>query len=213
MTDAEGGLQRPDILPPELRRNALILLGIVALWWVVEVIDLAVDHRLDQFGVRPHELVGLRGIVFAPFLHAGFGHLIGNTVPFLVLGWLVIGAGVGRFVGVLVIGAVGSGLGMWLLGSSDQVHIGASGVVFALLGYLMLRGVFERRIGQILVGLLVAMVFGGLLWGVLPTDQAISWQGHLFGFLSGVGAAWFYAGESRRQRATRAGPTTPELGA
>lgn len=212
MTGPEGSLQRPEILPPELRRNAVVLLGIVAVWWIVEVADLIVGHRLDQYGVRPHELAGLRGIIFAPFLHAGFGHLIGNTVPFLILGWLAMGAGVGRFVGVLVIGAVGSGLGMWLLGSSDEVHIGASGVVFALLGYLMLRGVFERRIGQIIVGLLVAMVFGGLLWGVLPTGQAVSWQGHLFGFLSGVGAAWFYAGEARRRRAVSSATSPPELG-
>jgi len=180
---------------------------IVALWWLVEVVDLAVDHRLDRFGVQPHELIGLRGIVFAPFLHAGFGHLIGNTVPFLVLGWLVISAGVARFAAVLTIGAVGSGLGVWLFGSSEEVHIGASGVVFALLGYLMLRGVFERRIGQIVVGLVVAALFGGLLWGVLPTDRSISWQGHLFGFASGVAAAWLFAGDARRSRLTRSSPT------
>lgn len=205
---SEGGLRRPEIFPTELRRNAAVLIAIVAVWWVVEILDLVVDHRLDRLGVQPHALIGLRGIVFAPFLHAGFGHLIGNTLPFLVLGWLVISAGIGRFWAVVAIGAIGSGLGVWLLGSSDQVHIGASGVVFALLGYLMLRGVFERRIGQIVTGLVVAALFGGLLWGVLPTDRSISWQGHLFGFLAGVGAAWLFAGESRRRRLAGSQPST-----
>ena len=147
------------------------------------------DHRLDAYGVRPHQLLGLRGIAFAPFLHSGFRHLIGNTVPFAVLGVLIALGGLRQLVSVTVVVAFVSGLGMWIFGSSNEVHIGASGVVFGYLGYLLVRGVFARNIRQILLGVVVAAVYGGLLWGVLPTTQGISWEGHLFGVVGGVVAA------------------------
>jgi membrane associated rhomboid family serine protease len=157
--------------------------------WVSEIVDFFMKHRLDRYGVRPHQLLGLRGIAFAPFLHSGFRHLIGNTVPFAVLGVLIALGGLRQFLSVTVITAFISGLGMWLFGSSNEVHIGASGVVFGYLAYLLVRGLFARNLRQIGLGVVVAMIYGGLLWGVLPTNSGVSWQGHLFGAIGGVIAA------------------------
>ncbi len=163
--------------------------SLVGVMWVSELLDTTVGHRLDRFGVQPRTLVGLRGIVFAPFLHVGWQHLISNTVPFAILGALIALSGVVRFAEAsLIIGLI-SGLGMWLLGATGSVHLGASGMVFGYLGYLLSRGFFDRKFGQIVLGLIVGVVYGGLLWGVLPTNSGVSWQGHLFGFLGGVGAA------------------------
>lgn len=158
--------------------------------WTSEAADVVLDHRLDVYGVRPHVLAGLRGIVFAPFLHSGFGHLIGNTLPFAILGGLVALGGLRQFLSVTLIVGLVSGLGMWVFGSSNEVHIGASGLVFGYLAYLLVRGVFARNVRQILLGIVVAFFYGGLLWGVLPTGRGISWEGHLFGVVGGIVAAW-----------------------
>ena len=184
-------------LGDSLQTALAIIGGIVAVLWVVEAIDTVDKHRLDAWGVRPHTLVGLRGIVFAPFLHAGFGHLIGNTIPFALLGLVVLTGGIQRFAAVSVIVLLSSGVGTWLLGQSNQVHIGASGVVFGYLGYLVSRGFFERKIGQIAAGILVALVYGGMIWGILPNQRGVSWQGHLFGLLGGVLAARVLAPAAR----------------
>jgi membrane associated rhomboid family serine protease len=164
--------------------------SLVGAMWVSELIDTIDGHRLDQYGVQPRTLIGLRGIVFAPFLHVGWQHLIGNTVPFAILGVLIALSGVVRFVKANVIIALCSGAGMWVFGQSGSVHLGASGMVFGYLGFLLSRGFFDRRFGQIVVGVIVGVVYGGLLWGVVPTNSGVSWQGHLFGFIGGVGAAW-----------------------
>jgi membrane associated rhomboid family serine protease len=164
--------------------------SLVGVMWVSELVDTVVGHRLDRFGVQPRTISGLRGIPFAPFLHVGWQHLIGNTVPFAILGVLIALAGVVRFAKASLIIALCSGIGMWLFGASGSVHLGASGMVFGYLGYLLSRGFFDRRFGQILLGVAVGVVYGGLLWGVLPNNRGVSWQGHLFGFLGGVAAAW-----------------------
>ena len=161
----------------------------LATQWLSEIADTLTHHHLDRFGVRPHRLAGLKGIPLAPFLHAGFGHLIGNSVPFAVLGVLIALSGLAELLSVTVIVTLISGLGMWVFGASNQVHIGASGVVFGYLAFLLVRGVFARSTRQIVMGAVVAVVYGGLLWGVLPTGRGVSWQGHLFGVVGGVVAA------------------------
>jgi membrane associated rhomboid family serine protease len=177
-------------VPANERQAGVVGVGaMVAVQWVSEAVDTVANHRLDAYGVRPHVLVGLRGIVFAPFLHAGFAHLIGNTVPFAVLGVLIGIGGLRQLVSVTAIVALASGLGAWLFGSSNEVHIGSSGIVFGYLAYLLTRGFFARNVGQILVGVVVGVLYGGLLWGVLPTSRGVSWQGHLFGALGGLAAA------------------------
>ena len=174
----------------EDRRRGLIALGAMAgLMWVVEVVDQIAGGDLEQYGIEPHDPDGLIGIVTAPFLHASFGHLVANTVPFLVLGAAIALSGLGRVVATTVIVAVVAGLGTWLVAPSGSDHIGASGVVFGYATYLIARGVFSRRLVHLAVGLIVLAVYGStLLFALVPTD-GISWQGHLFGGIGGVLAA------------------------
>jgi len=172
-------------------RGIVVVAALAALMWLVEVIDQVAGGRLDRNGIEPPELDGLDGIVWAPFLHADFQHLIGNTVPFLLLGFAIALSGVARVILVTVIVAVVGGVGTWLIAPSNTVHIGASGIVFGFAGYLVARGVFSRSPTQLLLGLVVVVVWGAtLLQGLVP-ETGISWQGHLFGAIGGVVAARF----------------------
>ena len=153
----------------EFLRQAAILVGIVALLWLLEAIDLLIFRgRLDALGIRPRTMAGLRGIVFAPFLHAGFGHLAANTIPFIVLGWLVMLRSTSDFFVVAVVSAVVSGLGVWLFGGPRSVHVGLSGVIFGFLGYLLARGIYERRLGSILLALIALAAVRGRVVGRAP---------------------------------------------
>lgn len=187
----------------ELKLQITILGGFVLLAWGLELVDLFVFKRgfnyrasLDQYGILPRNLIGLRGILFAPFLHGGFGHLIGNTIPFIVLGWLVMLREISDFAAVSIISALVSGLGTWLFGTRG-IHIGASGVIFGYLGYLLARGYFERSGVAIAIALFVGTLYGSLLWGILPLQHGISWEGHLFGFVGGVLSAKLLVGDQR----------------
>jgi len=181
----------------EIKKQAGILLSLVAVFWVVELIDLFIFRgSLDRFGIVPQNIIGLRGILFAPFLHGGLGHLIANTIPFLTLGWFVMLQETSDFFIVSLVTMVVSGIGVWLFGSPG-VHIGASGLIFGYLGFLMLRGYFQRNLPSIILSLVVIFFYGGLIWGVLPLQRGISWEGHLFGFLGGILAARLIAKEKR----------------
>lgn len=170
-----------------------LIISFVAVLYLVEAVDMLLPGSLDQHGVHPRSLGGLDGIVFAPLLHGGWGHLLGNTVPLLVLGFLIGLSGVRTWVQVTVIVWVVGGLGVWLLGGSQTNHIGASGIVFGWLSYLIVRGVFSRSPMQIVGGVFVFALYGSLLWGVLPGQSTVSWEGHLIGALSGALAAWALA--------------------
>ncbi len=168
----------------------------VVLMWAVEAVDLAGAH-LDANGIRPRDPGALDGIAFAPFLHAGFGHLLGNTIPFLVLGATIALRGLARIAGVTAIVGVVGGLGTWLTGPAGTVHIGASGLVFGFAAYLVARGVSTRRALDLLLALAVVGLFGTtLLFGLVPTS-GVSWQGHLFGLLGGLVAARVLHGRRR----------------
>lgn len=186
---------RPAPRPP--RRTAAwgtaarVILGFVALLWALELLDTALDNRLDGWGVRPRSDEGLAGILFAPLLHLGWAHLAGNTVPLLVLGFLILLSGVQQWAVVTATIWLVGGFGVWLTADPWTVHLGASVLVFGWLIYLVLRGLFTRRLGQIALGVLVLVAYGGLLWGVLPGQPGVSWQGHLFGALGGGLAAWW----------------------
>jgi len=184
---------------PALRGFAVVA-AMVALMWMVEVVDQIADGRLEAYGIEPREVDGLDGVVFAPFLHAGWDHLIGNTIPFLLLGLAIALGGAARVAAVTVIVALVGGLGTWLVAPEHTVHIGASGLVFGFASYLVARGVYSRSMMQIAVGVVVLAVWGTtLLRGLVPED-GISWQGHLFGAIGGVLAARLL-----HRRAQRAG--------
>jgi membrane associated rhomboid family serine protease len=176
-----------------------LLAGMVALMWVLEIIDTFTLHALDAYGIAPRQTEGLLGIVTAPFLHLGFGHLISNTVPLLAMGAMIAMSGAGRLLSVTAISGLVSGIGVWLL-SPPSITIGASGLVFGYAGYLILRGIFNRSAGQIALGLVVVFIWGGsLLAGLLP-QQGVSLQGHLFGAIGGVLAAWLLSDRGERKR-------------
>jgi membrane associated rhomboid family serine protease len=170
-------------------RAVQVLLGIVLLMWALEVLDVALDHRLDRYGIEPREVDGLDGVVAAPFLHVGFGHLAANTVPFVAMGLVIAFEGPLRLVGVTAIVALVSGLGTWLVAPADTIHLGASGVVFGYATYLIARGWFNRRPVEVAIGLVVALLWGGALLAGLEPQRGISWQGHLFGAIGGIVAA------------------------
>lgn len=161
----------------------------VALMWGLEVIDAIAGGSLDQYGIEPRDDGGLVGVVAAPFLHAGFGHLIANTVPFVVMGLVIAFKGAVRVLAVTAIVGLVSGLGTWLVAPEFTLHIGASGVVFGYATYLISRGVFNRDALELAVGLILVLVWGTALLGGLRPEDGISWQGHLFGAIGGVVAA------------------------
>ena len=174
--------------------------------WGVELVDWIGGRwlELDQFGIVPRRLSGLLGIPLAPFLHAGWSHLAANTLPFAILGLFVMGRGERTFWSVSAGIVVWGGLAVWLLGRSQTVHVGASGLIFGYFGYLVALGVIEHSVVSIVRALVVGLFYGSIIWGVLPNHRGISWEGHLFGLLAGIAMAWLTGrgGSSRRNGAT-----------
>jgi len=166
-----------------------VLGGTLALMWAVFFATTLFGHALLSLGVIPRTMIGLRGIIFAPFLHGSLAHIMANSIPFVVLGWLVMLRDARHFFPVTVLAMLGSGLMAWLIGAPGSIHIGASGVIFGYLGFLILSGWFARSFSSILLSLLVTALWGGMVLGVMPGQSGISWQAHLGGFLGGVLAA------------------------
>ncbi len=182
-----------------IKSHAGLLFGLLAVMWAVELVDFLLPFAdLDRFGIRPRSSGGLIGIVLSPFLHGGFGHLVANSLPFLVLGGLVMFGGGRVFAGVSLWVVFVGGFGVWVFGRAGTVHIGASLLIFGYLGFLLSRGVFERSVVWVLVSVAILVAYGGMIHGVLPGRPGISWLGHLCGFLAGVSAAWLMFPKSGR---------------
>ena len=177
---------------PGLRAGpaALIMAALLAWLWLLEMVDQVSGNQLDNFGIHAQDLDGLPGILTAPFLHAGWDHLISNSMPFFVLGFLVLLGGLARWIASSLISITSSGLTAWLLTPDNTIVLGASGLIFGWLTYLLARGIWSRRAGQVVIAILVLLVCGGLIFGVLPGAAGISWQAHLGGAIGGVLAAW-----------------------
>jgi membrane associated rhomboid family serine protease len=202
------------VKPEPKKRPAWVVGGativtFVAVLYVIELFD-ALDHqRLDNNGIRPLEADGLWGIIWAPLLHSSWDHLLANTGPALVLGFLMTLAGVSRFVYATAIVWIFGGLGTWLIGNIgappgvETNHIGASGLIFGWLTFLIVFGWFTRNIWEIVVGLVVIVIYGAVLLGMLPGTPGVSWQGHLCGAVAGVFAAYLLAGPERKEREAR----------
>lgn len=201
--------------------GGLTILSFVVLLWVVELVDALGGHHLDDNGIRPLETDGLGGILFAPLLHANWEHLIANTGPALVLGFLMTLAGLSRFVFATAIIWLVGGFGTWLIGNVgapayngvvvETNHIGASGLIFGWLTFLIVFGFFTRRIWEIVTGVVVLFIYGSILLGVLPGTFGVSWQGHLSGAVAGVLAAYLLSGPERKTRALRRPVRPPSL--
>ncbi|HZQ30898.1 MAG TPA: rhomboid family intramembrane serine protease [Mycobacterium sp.] len=194
---------------PVWMTGGITIVTFVGLLYVVEAINYLDDQRLDVDGIRPLETDGLWGIIWAPLLHANWAHLIANTVPALVLGFLLTLMGLSRFVFATVIVWILGGVGTWLIGNIgapqgiETNHIGASGLIFGWLAFLIVFGFFTRHAWQIIVGILVLLAYGGVLLGLVPGTPGVSWQGHLCGAIAGVVAAYLLSGPERKARESR----------
>nr|WP_040407275.1 rhomboid family intramembrane serine protease [Amycolatopsis nigrescens] len=190
------------MLPPKPLQAIIVVGGFVALLFVIEGIDTVLGGALDRNGIYPRVLDEWDNMLWAPLLHSGWDHLTANAVPLLVLGLLATSGGMRQFLGVVAVIWLFGGFGTFLIGR-DAVHLGASGLVFGFLTFLLVRGIFARSLPQILIAVGVFALYGYALWGVLPTNEHISWEGHLFGAIGGMVAAWM-VGRSLR-------PSTPAV--
>jgi membrane associated rhomboid family serine protease len=193
--------QRKRILPANPKAAAVVVLAFTVLLYLVELVDVGLHGSLDDDGIVPRTPSGLDGVVWAPLLHGSWAHLFANTVPVLVFGFLVMATGITRWIAVTALIWVVSGLGVWLTGPADTSTIGASGLAFGWLAYLLVRGLFNRAFGQLVVAAVLLVIWGGTLWGLLPGATGVSWQAHVFGVVGGVLAAWLAA----RRTGTAAG--------
>jgi membrane associated rhomboid family serine protease len=202
-SDTAGGLQ--------------LLVAIVAVMWLVEVVNALDSQHLSRDGILARNVAHLWGIVTSPFLHAGWAHLIANTVPLLFLGAIVALRGAARLAAVTAIVILLGGLGTWLIAPAGSDTIGASGVVFGYATYLLARGFFNRSALEVLVGVIVGVVWGGALVASLVPHAGVSWQAHVCGGIAGVIAAWVLArprgaGPGGRPRGSGgSGPGLPTL--
>lgn len=164
---------------------------LLVLIWIAQIINFVLGYEPNQwFGLEPRDFGGLIGIPASPFLHAGFGHAIANTVPLLVLGGMAAMASPKRFMEATIIIVLLGGIMVWIMArGGNRVHVGASGLVFGYLGYIVALGILERSLRAIAMAVFAGLLYGGLVWGVLP-DHRISWESHLFGGIAGGIAAW-----------------------
>lgn len=196
----------PRSLPvrPDVRGAGLFMGAWVVLLWALELVDAAVPAlRLDGWGVSPREVSELPQVFTAPFLHVGWQHLAANTVPFFVLGLVILLSGVRPFLVATLASVVVSGAFVWLFSAPGTVTLGASGIVFGWLAFVLVRGLFSGNLRHLLIGVIMFVVYGGVLWGVLPTAAGVSWQGHLGGAIGGVLAAWWLPRRDERAMARR----------
>jgi len=170
------------------RLAAKISLGFVALIWLIGLLNWGLDLELEGFGIRPRELAGLPGILLAPLLHAGFSHLLANSLPLLVLGTVMLHLYPNSAVKVIPAVYLGPGIAVWLF-ARESVHLGASGLVYGLVTYIFVAGLIRRDKRAIAASLLVCFMYGTLAWGVLPIQPGVSWETHLAAALIGLALA------------------------
>lgn len=170
---------------------------LVALAWSVEIADTLLAGNLDRFGIHPRRIEGIPGIVLSPWLHGSFAHLLANTLTFFGLGFVVLVAEGRRFISTTLILVVVSGFGTWLIGR-PAIHIGASGLIYGYFGYILGRAIWEGRVTWMIVGIVVAVFYGGMIWGVAPTNTVISWEAHLAGLFAGFWLGRAHATERKR---------------
>ena len=194
-----GSYYRKPAKQNTILKELKILVVSIAIFWAIEILDILIfNNGLDSYGIQPHSIIGLRGIAFAPFLHGGIGHLLANTVPFITLGWLTMIQETSDFYIASIMSALVGGAGVWLFGSPNSIHIGASILIYGYLGFLLLRGYFQKNFPSIVLSIFVAIAYGSFIWGVFPSEMGVSWQGHLFGFIGGAIAAKMVAKEKNR---------------
>ena len=192
-----------------LGRAFVTMCAVIPFLFLIEAIDRGIGHgRLDVAGgIIPHHINGLDGVLFSPFLHAGWDHLYGNAVPLILVGTFALAGGVRRFIWSTLVIMLVSGLGVWFIGDPNSVVVGASGVIFGYLGLLLARGLVERSWWNLGVAAFIGLLYWYQLYNILPTDQPISWQGHLLGLLGGVIAAILFRRKKAKPQPALYAPT------
>lgn len=200
-----------DAFYSSIGRAFVAMCAFVPILFLVELCDRLLGGQLDaEGGIVPHDVSALDGVLLAPFLHSGFEHVLANSIPLILLGTFVLASGTRRFLAATVLIILASGLGVWFFSPPRTLTVGASGVVFGYLGVLLTRGIVERSWWHIAVGLLIGLLYGWQIIGVLPGNERISWQAHLFGFAGGVVAAIVF--RRRRPRVpVQFGGTSPAV--
>jgi len=200
----------------EARKALFVMVGVLAILWVIQIANWADHYHLTyEYGIRARDAGSLPDILSAPFLHFNWSHIEGNSGPLFIFGFLAAYRGVKKFLGVTVLVIVTSGLGAWLFESAGSVGAGASGVVFGYLGYIMVRGFFDRHAIDMLVGAVMALCFAYQFTVLLP-QAGIGWQAHIGGLVGGVAAGWIF--RERREstgsptRLAKANPASPAGG-
>jgi membrane associated rhomboid family serine protease len=192
----------------EARKALFVMAGILAVLWIIQIINVADSYRLTyDYGIRAHDLTTLPYIFTAPFLHFSWTHIEGNSGPLFIFGFLAAYRGVMKFLGVTLLVIVTSGLAAWIFAAPNTVGAGASGVVFGYLGYILVRGLFDRHAIDLLVAAIMALCFAYQFTVLLP-HAGIGWQAHIGGLVGGVLAGWVFreratAGATKTTRAPR----------
>jgi membrane associated rhomboid family serine protease len=212
--DGDAGRFGTQAFYAALGRAFVAMCGVVPVLAGIELLDQRLGGAIDvAVGIRPHQLSGLDGVLLAPFVHDGFAHLLANSAPLILLGTFVLASGTRRFLLATLFIALVSGVAVWFLTPPDYLVIGASGVVFGWLGFLLMRGIVERSLWNFAVALVAGLLYGWQLVALLPTDNRVSWQGHLFGFIGGLVAAVFLRRRRRRvEPAVAWSPAPPPAG-
>lgn len=177
-------------LKKEIRAVVLILgISLIVLWCLFLVNALFLGSKLNMLGIHPRTKSGLLGILIAPLLHGSLFHIINNSFSFILFGTLLLLNDIWKFVIVTVIAGVISGIGIWLIGSSGSVHIGASGIILGYFGYCVSVGFIEKKLSTLIFSLIIIFLYGGMIFAIIPGQMGISWEGHLFGFIGGICSA------------------------
>ncbi|WP_404340718.1 rhomboid family intramembrane serine protease [Pseudoalteromonas mariniglutinosa] len=189
--------QKSSLRIPPLSSKRFAIVGIILLCTLLQIINSLPGINLNGLGIYPRSLSGLSGIFFAPFLHGGWVHLLSNLIPFAVLAWLVCQYTVKRFWGIFIFTALVGGLLVWLFGRAN-IHVGLSGVIYGLWGFLICYGIMRRSFKAIVISVAVVFLYSGFIWGVLPQRVHVSFESHLFGAISGIIIGYYLAKHDRK---------------
>ena len=189
----------------QINRKKLLLkiiklpLLFVLILWVIKTIEIYNNISFIEYGVLPREISGIKGVFFSPLIHKDFKHLINNSVPLLILGSALCYFFKTNYKKIFPLLYLFSGLMLWCLGRTS-LHIGASGIVYALASFIFFSGLISKNKNLSALSLIVVFIYGGLFWGLFPTQQEISWEGHLSGFISGLVFAWFFRSDLPKRK-------------
>ena len=202
MTSPTGGRKRGAVRAPEIdlaeaRKAFFLMVGFIALIWILQIFNWAGHYRLDyDYGILPRNIGRLPQIFSSPFLHFSWDHIEGNSGPLFVFGFLAAYRGVTKFLGVTLLVAVTSGLAVWLFQGHNELTVGASGLIFGYFGYVLSRGLIDRNLIDALAAVVMGLSYAYILTVAIPGTPGVSWMGHLGGLIGGIAAGWIF--RSRR---------------